>query len=158
MAIIDLDLSTIPSESLQGEYSEAQKLEIKENYLKVKKKFDSGEPLTLEDQKVIIDHARADREEKFILNKKTAKAPKERKAKKLSRAKLVLLLEKPEEDSTEDEVKDRDHSLALYKGRKISGKALNLILVAEARGEGINKLDQIDKNLAMYGSIEDVKD
>ena len=160
MSRFDLDLAEIEdgTETLLGrEYSDEKTLEIKAAYRLVKARFDSGESLTLEDQKVIIEHARADREEKFVLNAKakSAKAPRERKAKKVSRANLVLLLEKLEEELTEDEIKDRDHSLTLYKGRKISGKSLNKLFLLEAKEGKLNKLDEMDKQLAMFGSLDD---
>lgn len=142
----NLDLAEVSDKTKEREYSSERTVEIEKSYREVKAKFESGTELTLEDQRVVIQYARSQREEKFIL-----KPEKERKVKKLARAALILLLEKPEIDLTENEIKDRDHTLAVYKGKKLTKKALNLLLIKEHEGAKLNLVEVKDKELTLFG-------
>jgi hypothetical protein len=92
---------------------------LKEEYIKLKYKAESGLDLTLEEQRTVIRWMRADRETKFILNQKPAKEPKapkapkppkEKKQKKLTKKEFncILLKELRGEELTEAEIKARD--------------------------------------------------
>jgi hypothetical protein len=90
---------------------------LQSEYIRLKTLIDSGEyELTIEDQKVILQWRRADREIKFILNK--AKPVKEKtirvkKPKKLSQKVLGLLYikELQEEVLTAEEERNRTFTL-----------------------------------------------
>jgi predicted nuclease with TOPRIM domain len=100
--------------------SEEELDRLQQEYNRLKSLVDSGEyELTLEDQKVILQWRRADRETKFILNKikvkteKEAKVPKVKKPKKLSQKALGLLYikELQGEALTEEEERNRVFTL-----------------------------------------------
>lgn len=111
------DHITIPEQV--HSYTDEELEQLKEDYLRLKAKAESGLDLTLEEQRTIIRCCRADRETKFILNKskpvkekkvKEPKPPKEKKLKKLTKKDFnkLLLKELQGEELTEDEIKQRD--------------------------------------------------
>ena len=93
---------------------------LQQEYSRLKALVDSGDyELSLNDQKVILQWLRADRETKFILNKvkakaeKIAKEPKVKKPKKLSQKALglIYLKELKGEELTEEENRNRVFTL-----------------------------------------------
>jgi hypothetical protein len=81
--------------------------------------------MTLEDQKLVVDWVRANRETKFILN---AKAVKEKKEK-------VVKVKKP---------------------KKLTQKALGLLLMRELAGEVLTDDEKRNKEFTLTGEILDV--
>jgi hypothetical protein len=81
--------------------------------------------MTLEDQKLVVDWLRANRETKFILN---AKAVKEKKEK-------VVKVKKP---------------------KKLTQKALGLLLMRELAGEVLTDDEKRNKEFTLTGEILDV--
>ena len=84
--------------------------------LKIIIELEDNYELTLEDQKIILDWRRVDREVKFILNKKSEKVvrvAKVKKPKKLSRKALgeLILKEIRGENLTGDELRNKTYTL-----------------------------------------------
>ena len=81
--------------------------------------------MTLEDQKLVVDWLRANRETKFILNAKTVKEKKEK----------VVKVKKP---------------------KKLTQKALGLLLMRELAGELLTDDEKRNKEFTLTGEILDV--
>jgi hypothetical protein len=81
--------------------------------------------MTLEDQKLVVDWVRANRETKFILNAKTVKEKKEK----------VVKVKKP---------------------KKLTQKALGLLLMRELAGEVLTDDEKRNKEFTLTGEILDV--
>ena len=81
--------------------------------------------MTLEDQKLVVDWLRANRETKFILNAKTVKEKKEK----------VVKVKKP---------------------KKLTQKALGLLLMRELAGEVLTDDEKRNKEFTLTGEILDV--
>jgi hypothetical protein len=81
--------------------------------------------MTLEDQKLVVDWVRANRETKFILNAKTVKEKKEK----------VVKVKKP---------------------KKLTQKALGLLLMRELAGELLTDEEKRNKEFTLTGEILDV--
>jgi hypothetical protein len=81
--------------------------------------------MTLEDQKLVVDWVRANRETKFILNAKTVKEKKEK----------VVKVKKP---------------------KKLTQKALGLLLMRELAGELLTDDEKRNKEFTLTGEILDV--
>ena len=118
MNLPNIDISNTVSESahsLSAEEIEALKLK----FLELKRKVETeGYEMTLDDQKIVVDWLRADRETKFILNSKPVKVPKEKvvkvkKPKKLNQKALGLLIikEMKGEELTEEEARNKHFTL-----------------------------------------------
>src|SRR5574343_1231095 len=116
---IDIEqLDSEPVHSLTNEELE----HLKQEYTRLKNLVDSGGyELTLQEQRVILQWRRADRETKFILNKvkakpvkpvKADKVPKPKKPKKLTQKALSLLYmrELKGEVLTEEEIRNRKYT------------------------------------------------
>jgi len=81
--------------------------------------------MTLEDQKLVVDWLRGNRETKFILNAKTVKEKKEK----------VVKVKKP---------------------KKLTQKALGLLLMRELAGELLTDEEKRNKEFTLTGEILDV--
>lgn len=81
--------------------------------------------MTLDDQKLVVDWVRANRETKFILNAKTVKEKKEK----------VVKVKKP---------------------KKLTQKALGLLLMRELAGEVLTDDEKRNKEFTLTGEILDV--
>lgn len=117
-----VDLSSIEEKEQIHSLSEQELEELRTAYNSLKFKAESGADLTLEEQRTIIRWMRADRETKFILNKKPEKKvkppkepkpPKEKKKKKLTKKEfnVLLLKELQGEELTPEEIEARDKYL-----------------------------------------------
>jgi hypothetical protein len=80
--------------------------------------------MTLEDQKLVVDWVRANRETKFILNAKTVKEKKEK----------VVKVKKP---------------------KKLTQKALGLLLMRELAGELLTDDEKRNKEFTLTGEVLD---
>jgi hypothetical protein len=109
----DITENVEPVHSLTDEELE----DLKNKYISIKYKLENeGYELTLEDQKTILSWRRADRETKFILNKKVIKIKKlkkPKKPKKLSKKALgeLIIKEMNGEVLTEDESRNKVFNL-----------------------------------------------
>lgn len=93
---------------------------LAKEYTRLRTLVDSGEyELTIEDQKVILQWRRADRETKFILNKTKVKEKKEAKAK--------------------------DKVVKPKKPKKLTQKALSLIYMKELKKEPLTEEEEINR-------------
>lgn len=127
---------------------------LKNRYFELKKKVEEGEELTLEEQRDVIKYVRADRETKFVLKEvkeKEVKAAKAPKGKKLSRVRLIELLEKElaGEELTEQELLDKTRSLSEYKPKKLTNKAMNIIFMKEHEGKALNEVEKLDQDFTL---------
>jgi hypothetical protein len=116
---IDLnEVNVVQEHSLTDEQKKV--LTDKFNALKYKVETE-GYEMTLDDQRLVIEFLRADRETKFILNQKPAKVgrekvtkePKVKKPKKLTQKALGLLIMKElnGEELTEEELRNKHFTL-----------------------------------------------
>lgn len=121
----------------------------KERLRQVKAKINKGDEMTLEDQRVVIQFARMDRTQKFVLNRAKVKSPKVYAGKKLSRAKFILLQIKLDTLGLDErEQLDYIKTKAAYEGKKLSAKDLHALLVREYEledGAELNYIDKLDK-------------
>jgi hypothetical protein len=116
---IDLnEVNVVQEHSLTDE----QKKLLTDKFNALKHKVETeGYEMTLEDQRLVIEFLRADRETKFILNQKPAKVvrekvtkePKVKKPKKLTQKALGLLIMKElnGEELTEEELRNKHFTL-----------------------------------------------
>lgn len=120
--------------------------ELNQKYTELKGKVESGGELTLAEQRDVIRWFRANRVEKFILKTATTKVAKERKVKKLSRAKLEELAFKKLAGTsfTNEETLDYTYSIELYTGKKLTRKAYAMLIVKEAQ-QGRDALSDVEK-------------
>jgi hypothetical protein len=99
---------------------------LDQKYQELKHKVTTeGYEMTLEDQKLVVDWVRANRETKFILNAKTVKEKKEK----------VVKVKKP---------------------KKLTQKALGLLLMRELAGELLTDDEKRNKEFTLTGEILDV--
>jgi hypothetical protein len=99
---------------------------LDQKYQELKHKVTTeGYEMTLEDQKLVVDWLRANRETKFILNAKTVKEKKEK----------VVKVKKP---------------------KKLTQKALGLLLMRELAGEVLTDDEKRNKEFTLTGEILDV--
>jgi hypothetical protein len=99
---------------------------LDQRYQELKHKVTTeGYEMTLEDQKLVVDWVRANRETKFILNAKTVKEKKEK----------VVKVKKP---------------------KKLTQKALGLLLMRELAGELLTDEEKRNKEFTLTGEILDV--
>jgi hypothetical protein len=99
---------------------------LDQKYQELKHKVTTeGYEMTLEDQKLVVDWLRANRETKFILNAKTVKEKKEK----------VVKVKKP---------------------KKLTQKALGLLLMRELAGELLTDDEKRNKEFTLTGEILDV--
>jgi hypothetical protein len=98
---------------------------LDQKYQELKHKVTTeGYEMTLEDQKLVVDWVRANRETKFILNAKTVKEKKEK----------VVKVKKP---------------------KKLTQKALGLLLMRELAGELLTDDEKRNKEFTLTGEILD---
>ena len=98
---------------------------LDQKYQELKHKVTTeGYEMTLEDQKLVVDWLRANRETKFILNAKTVKEKKEK----------VVKVKKP---------------------KKLTQKALGLLLMIELAGELLTDDEKRNKEFTLTGEILD---
>ena len=96
---------------------------LDQKYQELKHKVTTeGYEMTLDDQKVVVDWVRANRETKFILNAKTVKEKKEK----------VVKVKKP---------------------KKLTQKALGLLLMRELAGELLTDDEKRNKEFTLTGEI-----
>lgn len=106
--------------------SEEELAILDQRYQELKHKVTTeGYEMTLEDQKLVVDWLRANRETKFILNAKTVKEKKEK----------VVKVKKP---------------------KKLTQKALGLLLMRELAGEVLTDDEKRNKEFTLTGEILDV--
>jgi len=119
--------------------------ELSAKYSDLRKKRSKGEDLTIAEMKTVIEYSRAVRCRNFTF-KSEAQIAKENKPKKLSRANLILLQEKLNkgEELEEKENANYRHTLELYKGIKLSKKALAILQVKDFTEDGLNPIEKID--------------
>lgn len=99
---------------------------LDQKYQELKHKVTTeGYEMTLDDQKLVVDWLRANRETKFILNAKTVKEKKEK----------VVKVKKP---------------------KKLTQKALGLLLMRELAGEVLTDDEKRNKEFTLTGEILDV--
>jgi hypothetical protein len=99
---------------------------LDQRYQELKHKVTTeGYEMTLDDQKLVVDWVRANRETKFILNAKTVKEKKEK----------VVKVKKP---------------------KKLTQKALGLLLMRELAGEVLTDDEKRNKEFTLTGEILDV--
>jgi hypothetical protein len=116
---IDLnEVAVVQEHSLTDE----QKKVLTDKFNALKHKVETeGYEMTLDDQRLVIEFLRADRETKFILNQKPAKVvrekavrePKVKKPKKLTQKALGLIIMKElnKEELTEEEARNKHFTL-----------------------------------------------
>jgi hypothetical protein len=98
---------------------------LDQKYQELKHKVTTeGYEMTLDDQKLVVDWVRANRETKFILNAKTVKEKKEK----------VVKVKKP---------------------KKLTQKALGLLLMRELAGELLTDDEKRNKEFTLTGEILD---
>lgn len=153
MSKFDLDLTDVATgeDEPVTSLSKEELVDLKAEFDKIKAKVDSKQEITLEEQRIVIAWCRADREVKFVLNKLKPKAKKERKVKKVSRAKLIELIEKEELDDFDK--KDLEYTLSLYKGKKLTKKALSQLFLKEHQSS-LNEVEEIDKEFNLFTEVE----
>jgi hypothetical protein len=106
--------------------SEEELAILDQKYQELKHKVTTeGYEMTLDDQKLVVDWVRANRETKFILNAKTVKEKKEK----------VVKVKKP---------------------KKLTQKALGLLLMRELAGEVLTDDEKRNKEFTLTGEILDV--
>lgn len=114
------------SQSLEGldkvhSLSDIELENLRLEYNRIRLKAETGEEITLEEQRTVIQWMRADRETKFILNQKPIKEkkvkipkepkpPKPKKRKKLTKKEFnaILLKELKGEELSPEEIEARD--------------------------------------------------
>lgn len=113
-------VTTEPVHSLSQEELDT----LQQEYNRLKALVDSGEyELTIEDQKVILQWRRANRETKFILNKIKIKVVKEAKATRVK------------------------------KPKKLSQKALGLLYIKELQGVALTEEEERNRVFTLTGEI-----
>lgn len=93
-----------------------------------------GYEMALDDQKIVVDWLRADRETKFILNTKPVKEKKER----VPRA--------PKEPKPPKEPK-------VKKPKKLTQRALGTLIIKELKGEELTEEERRNKEFTLTGEI-----
>jgi hypothetical protein len=119
-------MSEVETTEVIHSLSEEELVILDQRYQELKHKVTTeGYEMTLEDQKLVVDWLRANRETKFILNTKTVKEKKEK----------VVKVKKP---------------------KKLTQKALGLLLMRELAGEVLTDDEKRNKEFTLTGEILDV--
>ena len=119
-------MSEVETTEVIHSLSEEELTLLNQNHQELKHKVTTeGYEMTLEDQKLVVDWLRANRETKFILNAKTVKEKKEK----------VVKVKKP---------------------KKLTQKALGLLLMRELAGELLTDDEKRNKEFTLTGEILDV--
>lgn len=119
-------MSEVETTEVIHSLSEEQLALLDQKYQELKHKVTTeGYEMTLEDQKLVVDWLRANRETKFIINAKTVKEKKEK----------VVRVKKP---------------------KKLTQKALGLLLMRELAGEALTDDEKRNKEFTLTGEILDV--
>lgn len=119
-------MSEVETTEVVHSLSEEQLALLDQKYQELKHKVTTeGYEMTLEDQKLVVDWLRANRETKFIINAKTVKEKKEK----------VVRVKKP---------------------KKLTQKALGLLLMRELAGEVLTDDEKRNKEFTLTGEILDV--
>lgn len=119
-------MSEVETTEVIHSLSEEQLALLDQKYQELKHKVTTeGYEMTLEDQKLVVDWLRANRETKFIINAKTVKEKKEK----------VVRVKKP---------------------KKLTQKALGLLLMRELAGEVLTDDEKRNKEFTLTGEILDV--
>ena len=126
---------------------EFKQLEI--DFLLLKKKVMEGAELSLEEQRLVIKYNRANREYKFVLASSKKETTKQLKGRKLSRSKLIVLLERELSGDvlSEKEVLDKEHSLLVYEPKILKGKELKELYKKILEDRPLNEVEKRDKEL-----------
>ena len=128
MAIPSIDITTLSLEPVHS-LTDAELATLDFNYQELKTKVTTeGYEMTLDDQKLVVDWLRANRETKFILNSKPVKEKKE-KAPKEPKAPKVK------------------------KPKKLTQRALGLLLMKELKGEELTDEEKRSKEFTLTGEI-----
>jgi hypothetical protein len=115
-----------PVKELSHSLTEEELSILDQKYQELKHKVTTESyEMTLDDQKLVVDWVRANRETKFILNAKTVKEKKEK----------VVKIKKP---------------------KKLTQKALGLLLMRELAGELLTDDEKRNKEFTLTGEILDV--
>lgn len=126
MSKFDIDLNQVQVVQ-EHSLTDEEKRVLNDKFHALKHKVETeGYEMTLDDQKLVIEWLRADRETKFILNQKPAKVVKE---------KVVR----------EPRVK---------KPKKLTQKALGLLIMKELKGEVLTEEELKNKNFTLTGEVE----
>ena len=126
MTKFDIDLNQVQV-AQEHSLTDEEKRVLSDKFHALKHKVETeGYEMTLDGQKLVIEWLRADRETKFILNQKPAKVVKE---------KVVR----------EPRVK---------KPKKLTQKALGLLIMKELKGEVLTEEELKNKNFTLTGEIE----
>jgi hypothetical protein len=119
-------MSEVETTEVIHSLSEEELTLLDQRYQELKHKVTTeGYEMTLDDQKLVVDWVRANRETKFILNAKTVKEKKEK----------VVKVKKP---------------------KKLTQKALGLLLMRELAGEVLTDDEKRNKEFTLTGEILDV--
>lgn len=119
-------MSEVETTEAMHSLSEEELALLDQKYQELKHKVTTESyEMTLEDQKLVVDWLRANRETKFILNAKTVKEKKEK----------VVKVKKP---------------------KKLTQKALGLLLMRELAGEILTDDEKRNKEFTLTGEILDV--
>ena len=126
MSKFDIDLNQVQVVQ-EHSLTDEEKRVLSDKFHALKHKVETeGYEMTLDDQKLVIEWLRADRETKFILNQKPAKVVKEKVVK-------------------EPRVK---------KPKKLTQKALGLLIMKELKGETLTEEELRNKNFTLTGEVE----
>jgi hypothetical protein len=118
-------MSEVETTEVIHSLSEEELTLLDQRYQELKHKVTTeGYEMTLDDQKLVVDWVRANRETKFILNAKTVKEKKEK----------VVKVKKP---------------------KKLTQKALGLLLMRELAGELLTDDEKRNKEFTLTGEILD---
>jgi hypothetical protein len=116
-------MSEVETTEVIHSLSEEELTLLDQRYQELKHKVTTeGYEMTLDDQKLVVDWVRANRETKFILNAKTVKEKKEK----------VVKVKKP---------------------KKLTQKALGLLLMRELAGELLTDDEKRNKEFTLTGEI-----
>lgn len=130
MSIPSLDLNTLSTEQVHS-LTEAELADLDSKYQELKAKVTTeGYEMTLDDQKLVVDWLRANRETKFILNSKPVKDKKEKVPKEPKPPKVK-------------------------KPKKLTQRALGLLLMKELKGEELTEEEKRNKEFTLTGEIHD---
>lgn len=145
-----LDIEAVEAEPLDIAISTEELEEATKGYRQVKAKLAADEEMTLEDQRLVILYCRADRTNKFVLNKAVAKPAREARGKKVSRAILIEFMKKDKVQLSEQELLNRDHSLAIYKGKHINKKELHELMIKKEQTD-LTTIEERDVIKTLFG-------
>lgn len=135
------EINDIPPEELR---------EVTEKFNTLKGMVDQGYEMTLDDMRLVVQYNRAIRTHKFCV--RPAKVEKEKKPKKLARVRMLELFLKRSIGVTlsEEDERNLEHSLKMYKGKKLALRDLNILLLRERDGEELNEIEQKDKQRTLF--------